>query len=64
MPFVFIDEYKVLLKRAAYTPRIRMFLIVLVMRIKEEVSNEKANTRYSIFYFYWSLFFIIIVNSR
>jgi len=63
MPFVFIDEYKVLLKWAAYTPRIRMFLIVLVMSIKEEVSNEKVNTRYSIFYFYWSLFFIIIVNS-
>ena len=29
-----------------------MYLTVLVMSLEEEVSNEKANARYSIFYFY------------
>ena len=37
MPFVFIDEYKVLLKWAAYTPRLSMFLTVPVMRLNWKV---------------------------
>lgn len=59
MPFVFIDNKS----KMSYAPISSMYLTVLVMSLEEEVSSEKANARYSIFYFYWSFFFIIIVNS-
>ena len=47
----------------SYAPISSMYLTVLVMSLEEEVSNEKANARYSIFYFYWGFFFMIMVNG-
>ena len=61
MRFVFIDNKSSI--KMSYAPISSMYLTVLVMSLEEEVSSEKANARYSIFYFYWSFFFIIIVNS-
>jgi len=36
--------------KMSYAPITSMYLIVLVMSLKKEVSNEKANARYPIFY--------------